>query len=103
MERFLVWYLLFVICFSLVLGLIPANIAKHKGYSFEIWWLYGALLLIVAIVHVALLPNRNSTTYIDSDSARSVADEIRKYKELLDSGAITQEEFEELKKKQMIR
>jgi hypothetical protein len=34
-----------------VLGLIPAAIARHKGRNFFLWWLYGSVLLIVAIPH----------------------------------------------------
>ena len=33
------------------LGLIPAGIAKKKGRSFGLWWLYGFLLFIVALIH----------------------------------------------------
>ena len=36
------------------LGFIPASIAKKKGYSFGLWWFYGWMLFIVAIIH--LLP-----------------------------------------------
>lgn len=41
------------------LGLIPANIAKKKGYSFGLWWFYGWMLFIVAIIHVALIEDKN--------------------------------------------
>ena len=33
------------------LAFIPANIAKNKGYSFGLWWFYGWMLFIVAIIH----------------------------------------------------
>lgn len=36
---------------SIVLGLIPAIIAKSKGRSFLGWWVYGAMIFIVALVH----------------------------------------------------
>lgn len=42
------------------LGFIPANIAKNKGYRFGLWWIYGTVLFILAIVHIALLPNKNA-------------------------------------------
>lgn len=86
------------------LGLIPANIAKKKGYSFGLWWLYGWLLFIVAIIHVSLIPDKNQAQnpaqhpYQPApSSAASTADELLKYKELLDAGAITQEEFDRKK------
>ena len=34
-----------------VLGCIPAAIASSKGRSFGAWWVYGALLFIVALIH----------------------------------------------------
>lgn len=43
-----------------VLGLIPANIAKNKGYSFGLWWFYGWMLFIVAIIHVQFIPDKNA-------------------------------------------
>jgi disulfide bond formation protein DsbB len=47
-----------VIIGAAFIGLIPAFIARSKGYSFLAWWLYGAALFIVAIVHVLILqPN----------------------------------------------
>jgi RNA polymerase subunit RPABC4/transcription elongation factor Spt4 len=34
---------------AIIIGLIPAFIAKAKGHSFLAWWLFGALLWIVAL------------------------------------------------------
>jgi len=39
---------------SITVGLIPAFIAHSKGYSFMLWWLYGAGLFIIALVHILL-------------------------------------------------
>jgi hypothetical protein len=42
-----------------LIGLLPAAVAKSKGYDFVLWWLYGAALFIVALPHALLLkPNR---------------------------------------------
>lgn len=38
-----------------LLGLIPGAVAHRKGRSFFAWWLYGALLFIVAFPHSLLL------------------------------------------------
>ena len=38
-----------------LIGIIPANIAKKKGYSFVAWWMYGALIFIVALPHALCL------------------------------------------------
>ncbi|MEH4798300.1 zinc ribbon domain-containing protein [Atlantibacter hermannii] len=43
------------IILSVLLGLIPAAIAKNKGRSFVGWWVYGAALFIVAIIHVMII------------------------------------------------
>lgn len=40
---------------AVLLGLIPAVIARTKGRSFVVWWLYGALLFIVALPHALLM------------------------------------------------
>lgn len=47
------------------LGFIPASIAKNKGYSFGLWWFYGWMLFIVAIIHVSLIPDKKCSA--DSD------------------------------------
>jgi len=39
-----------------LLGLIPAAIAQSKGRSFFAWWVYGALVFIVALPHALLMP-----------------------------------------------
>lgn len=44
-----------VLILAVLLGLIPASIAKSKGRSFGLWWLYGALLFIVALPHSLLM------------------------------------------------
>lgn len=49
-----------LIIVAVLLGLIPASIAKNKGYEFVTWWLYGALLFIVALPHALLMkPNQS--------------------------------------------
>jgi hypothetical protein len=36
---------------AVLIGLIPAFIARNKGKSFVLWWFYGAMLFIVALPH----------------------------------------------------
>lgn len=50
--------LFFGIFLAIPLGLIPAFIAKKKGHSFGLWWLYGWALFIVAIIHVMFIEDR---------------------------------------------
>ena len=40
---------------ALLLGLIPAAIAKGKGKSFGLWWIYGAAIFIVALPHALIM------------------------------------------------
>ena len=44
-----------VLLIGILLGLIPAMVAKNKGRNFANWWLYGALIFIVALPHALLL------------------------------------------------
>ena len=96
-------YYLIVLLVAAVLGLIPANIAKNKGHSFGLWWFYGWMLFIVAIIHVQFISDLNKPTEGQSVVPSSVdtAEEIRKYKKLFDEGVITEEEFQ-AKKKQLL-
>ncbi|MBR3515194.1 MAG: hypothetical protein IKO10_02475 [Lachnospiraceae bacterium] len=78
-----------------LLGLIPASIASKKGRDFSIWWLYGTLIFIVALIHAIFLEdysgsgNANMTT----SSTKTTADVLLKFKEALDIEAVTQEEY----------
>lgn len=106
--------MIIAIMIDLFLGLIPANLAKEKGYGdqFGIWWIYGIFLLPIAFIHALALKDK-TTSYFDMPTVITVqrtntsanhfsADELKKYKELLDSGAITQEEYE-IKKRQILQ
>lgn len=44
------------------LGLITATIAKGKGRSFVAWWLFGALLFVVALPMALLMSPRPEMT-----------------------------------------
>jgi zinc-ribbon domain len=39
----------------ILIGLIPASIAKGKGRSFGAWWVYGSAIFIVALPHSLLM------------------------------------------------
>lgn len=55
MENFLAS----TIIYALILGLIPAFIAKHKGRNFKRWYIYGVLLFIVAFIHSLFLSDHS--------------------------------------------
>jgi zinc-ribbon domain len=40
---------------AVIIGLIPALIARNKGRPFGLWWLYGAAIFIVALPHALLI------------------------------------------------
>jgi hypothetical protein len=40
---------------AILIGLIPAIIARNKGKNFMLWWFYGAMLFIVALPHSLLI------------------------------------------------
>ncbi len=42
----------------LVLGLVPAVLARQKGRSFLGWWLYGSALFVVALIHALVVKPR---------------------------------------------
>lgn len=44
-----------VLLFACLLGIIPAMIASSKGRSFGAWWLYGAMIFIIALPHSILI------------------------------------------------
>lgn len=88
--------IIIIVLISPALALIPASIAKKKGYNFTAWWIYGWFLFIIALIHVMVIPDKNLLS--NNSESISAADEIKKYKELLDQGALTQEEFDKKKK-----
>jgi len=44
---------------AILIGLIPAIIARNKGKNFILWWFYGAMLFIVALPHALLIKPDN--------------------------------------------
>ncbi|MBQ7146561.1 MAG: SHOCT domain-containing protein [Lachnospiraceae bacterium] len=117
MEEYYI-YGLFV---AALLGLIPANIAKNKGYSFGLWWFYGWMLFVVAIIHVSLIKDKKEEKWQQEAYARNAAavltagqaaggqainnvaeqpsqtEELKRFKELLDMGVISEEDFQRKK------
>lgn len=58
-----------------VIGLLPAYIAKQKGYSFGDWWIFGALLFIIALP-MALLRKPNQAKRRDCPFCRTSIDRL---------------------------
>jgi hypothetical protein len=58
-----------ILIFTVLLGLLPAYLAQKKGRSFGLWWLYGALLFIVALPHALIMdPLPNSIEAMKRDA-----------------------------------
>ncbi len=71
-----------ILLIAVVIGLVPAIIAHNKGQNFFIWWVYGTLLWIVALVHSILLTEtfesrENKTVPDGSIKCRYCAEWIR--------------------------
>ncbi len=49
-----------ILIIAIIIGLIPAFIAKSKGRSFGLWWIYGAAIFIVALPHALLMKPDNA-------------------------------------------
>lgn len=61
---------------GVLIGLIPASIARSKGRNFFLWWGYGAAIWIIAFPHSVLLTrDRKMCVYceaiIDADAIHS--------------------------------
>jgi len=44
-----------ILILAVLIGLIPAAIARSKGRSFGLWWLYGAAIFIIALPHALIM------------------------------------------------
>lgn len=62
-----------IFLFAVIIGLLPAYIARNKGRSFVMWWIYGALLFIVALPHSLLMKADT-----DAVEANALADGAKK-------------------------
>lgn len=58
-----------ILIIAVLIGLIPASIARSKGYSFLGWWLYGAALFILALPHSLLI--REDKSSIEANAMKS--------------------------------
>lgn len=101
---------LMIVIACLGLGIIPARIAKEKGYSFGTWYVYGILLFPIAFIHSGFLKDRSEEIKKCEEMGKKRKEEIRNEKKspkkliklikLYDENIITKEEFK--KQKDMI-
>ena len=76
-------------------GFIAKGIGEKKGYGAGLSFCAGFFLFILGII-MAVVPDKNG-----KEKEVTSADALLKYKELLDAGAISQEEFD-VKKKELL-
>ena len=60
-----------ILVLAVLLGLIPAMVARSKGREFLLWWIYGSLLFIVALPHALLLKPEIKQLVIVEESNRT--------------------------------
>lgn len=85
---------LFSLVIAIVFCVICLKIGANKGYNPALCGVLGFFLGVIGLIVVAVLPNKK----IDQAIMQSTeADSLMKYKELLDQGIITQEEFDRKK------
>lgn len=85
-----------LIALWVVSGFIAKGIGEKKGYGAGLSFCAGFFLFILGIIIMAVLPDKSG-----KEKAVTSADALLKYKELLDAGAISQEEFDAKKKELM--
>ncbi len=111
--------LFFKLVISAALGFIPAYLARKKGYSQGLFWLFGFFLFLPAIIVACCIedktkPKTPTAVYVAQpyaqpyappaappapSSSPSPVDELQRYKDLLDRGVISQEEYDAVKAK----
>ena len=76
---------------ALVFGYFAQKFGGKKGYGDAGCFAAGFFLGIIGLIVILLLPDKN-------EGKKTTAEDLMSYKNLLDSGAITQEEFDAKKK-----
>lgn len=84
--------ILFIIIVWVVCAVVCGQVASKKGYPYNSYALLGLLTGIIGLIIVFVMPDKIQ------GKETSDAEALLAYKKLLDSGAITQEEFDEKKR-----
>ena len=92
-------FLFFLLFVRPIWGLIAMNVADSRKMKGGFWW--GFFLGIVGIIVVAMRPNDNQRASNEILAKKLTANEtvknLKQYKELLDNGVLTQNEFNTIK------
>lgn len=87
--------ILFIIIVWVVCAIVRGQVASKKGYAYNSYALLGLLTGIIGLIIVFVMPDKTQ------GKEASDAEALLAYMKLLDSGAITQEEFDEKKRSLM--
>lgn len=90
-------YVIVMLLVGVIFGIICGRIAQRKGYAYWPYFALGLLLSVIGLVVVLVMQDKSGGS-LGGSSGISSADELLKYKQLLDAGAITQAEFDSKKK-----
>lgn len=60
LSEFLV--IVIIIAVLCALAWIPANMARRKGYSFGVFFIFGFVFFLAALVSAAMLPDKRTMT-----------------------------------------
>lgn len=93
-----------VLTVAMIYGLVWAYVGRYVGLKKNIHsgYVWGYCLGIIGFIIVCVLPSEMKEEQYNVIQTTSDADEIEKYKHLLDTGAITQEEYDK-KKKELLK
>ena len=90
------WHIIVIlIVFGCIFGIPSAIIGSYKKIGAFNGFLLGLFLNIIGLIIVICQSPKNANKPIVLNE--SIPDQLKKYKDLLDSGALTQEEFERQK------
>lgn len=101
-DEIVIWFA-GILLWCIIWGFVTKAIVKGKGYENSgVWFWCGFFLGIIGVIVAACKPAVNvSPNYTPVQPQTSSADELFKYKKLLEQGAITQEEYD-AKKAQLL-
>ncbi|SHK67322.1 SHOCT domain-containing protein [Rhodothermus profundi] len=91
-----------LLIFWIIMGAVVGIIANSKGKNWFPWFLYGALIWPVALTHIIVTKSEKqetATTPTAKEVQSDLVDKLAKLAELKEKGVITEEEFQEQKRK----
>lgn len=95
--------IILILIIKICLGILVGNIAKKKGYSFAGFFILGLFFFIIGLIVALCIYDKsaqiNTLTNVLKTAKTSNTEELLHLKELLDKNIITQEEFEQKKKR----